>query len=159
MGTPELWVAVGFVILIAAVARPLGRAITAGLDARTARIRATLDEATRLREEAQHILAEYQRKQRDAAKECEALLARARDEAGRAQREAMEKLEESVARHERLALDKIAQAESEAAQMVRDVTVDVAIAATRKLIADRLDDRAAGRMVDDAIAELPAKLH
>jgi F-type H+-transporting ATPase subunit b len=159
MGTPELWVAVGFLILMAAAAKPLSKALTAGLDSRASRIRATLDDAARLREEAQHLLAEYQRKQREAAKECEALVARAREEAERARSDAEAKLEESLARRERMAIDKIAQAESEAAQMVRDTTVDIAVAATRRLIAARLDGAAASRMVDDAIAELPGKLH
>jgi F-type H+-transporting ATPase subunit b len=159
MGTPELWVAVGFIILVVAAAKPIGKALTGGLDARADRIRASLDDANKLREEAQHTLAEYQRKQRDAAKECEDLMARARDEAERAQRDAMAKLENSLARREKLALDKIAQAEAEAAQQVCNITVDVAIGATRKLIADRLDAAGAAQLADAAIAELPGKLH
>ena len=159
MGTPELWVAVGFVILIAVIARPLAKALTAGLDARAERIRASLDEATRLREEAQHMLAEYQRKQRDAAKEVEALLAHARDEAERNARDADAKLEAALQRREQMAMDKIAQAEADALQQVRDTTVDVVIAATRTLIEKRLDEAGAARLVDDAIKELPNKLH
>lgn len=159
MGTPELWVAVGFVILVIAIARPLAKAFTAGLDARTQRIRESLDEATRLREEAQHMLAEYQRKQRDATKEVEALIAHARDEAERNTREANAKLEIALRRREQMAMDKIAQAEAEALNQVRNLTVDIAIAATRDLITQRLDQAGAARLVNDAIAELPRKLH
>jgi F-type H+-transporting ATPase subunit b len=159
LATTDFWVAVGFFILIAAVARPLGRIIAKGLDARAERIRNSLDEAARLREEAQHMLAEYQRKQRDAAKEVEAILAHARDEARRSTEEGQAKLEATLARREQMAMDKIAQAEADALQQVRDTTVDIAIAATRALITERLDEATAARLADAAITELPGKLH
>ncbi len=159
LATPEFWVAVAFIILVAAIARPLYRTITGGLDARTERIRRALDEATRLREEAQHLLAEYQRKQRDAARECEQIVAHAEAEAKRFAEEAAARLEASLARNEQRAIDKIAQTEAEAVQEVRAATVDIAIAATRKLLAQRTDAATAARLLDAAIAELPAKLH
>ena len=139
LATPEFWVAVAFVILVAAIARPLYRAVVGGLDARTERIRHTLDEATRLREEAQHLLAEYQRKQRDAARECEEIVAHTEAEAKRFTEEAAARLEATLARREQLAIDKIAQTEAEAVQEVRVATVDIAIAATRRLLAQRTD--------------------
>ena len=157
--TPEFWVAVAFIMVVAGIARPLTRAITGGLDARSERIRHALDEATRLREEAQHLLAEYQRKQRDAARECEEIVAHAEAEAKRFAEEAAARLEASLARREQRAIDKIAQTEAEAVQEVRFATVDIAIAATRKLLAQRTDAAAAARLLDAAIAELPAKLH
>lgn len=159
MGTTDFWVAVGFAILVVGVARPLGRIIAKGLDARAQRIRDSLEEAARLREEAQHMLAEYQRKQRDATKEVEAILAHAREEAERTMREGQTRLEATLARREKMAMDKIAQAEADALQQVRDTSVDVAIAATRALIAERLDEAAAARLADAAIDELPGKLH
>lgn len=157
--TPEFWVAVGFIVLVLAIARKGWEAIRGGLDARTERIRSSLDEAAKLRDEAQHLLAEYQRKQRDAAKEIDALLAAARAEAERATAHARETLESSVKRREQLAMDKIAQAEADALQAVRNTAVDVAISATRKLLADKLDAAGAAGLVDQAIAELPQKLH
>lgn len=157
--TPEFWVAVGFIILVAAAARPLVRGFTAMLDERSARIGRSLDEAAKLREEAQHLLAEYQRRQRDAAKEVDAVVAQARTEAERAAKEAAERLEALLKRREQQALDRISQAEAEAMQQVRNVTVDVAIAATRRLIAERMDEAARARLVDRAIADLPARLH
>ncbi len=159
LATPDFWVAVAFIILVAAIARPLVRAIVGGLDARTERIRHALDEATRLREEAQQLLAEYQRKQRDAARECEQIVAHAEAEAKRFAEEAAARLEASLARNEQRAIDKIAQTEAEAVQEVRAATVDIAIAATRRLLARRLDQAAGARLLDAAIAELPAKLH
>ncbi len=77
--SPEFWVAIGFVILIGAMAwLKVGKMIGSALDARADKIKASLDEAAELREEAQHVLAEYQRKQRDAVKEMEEMLFRAR---------------------------------------------------------------------------------
>ena len=157
--TPEFWVAIGFILLVLAIAKKSWAAIKAGLDSRAERIRASLDDATKLREEAQHLLAEYQRKQRDAAKEIDGLLAAARAEAERSSVNAAGALEDLVKRREQLAIDKIAQAEADAIQAVRNTTVDVAIAAARKLLNDKLTTATASGLVDKAIAELPQKLH
>jgi F-type H+-transporting ATPase subunit b len=157
--TPEFWVAIGFILLVLAIAKKSWVAIKAGLDSRAERIRASLDDATKLREEAQHLLAEYQRKQRDAAKEIDGLLAAARAEAERSSVNAAGALEDLVKRREQLAIDKIAQAEADAIQAVRNTTVDVAIAAARKLLNDKLTTTTASGLVDKAIAELPQKLH
>ncbi len=157
--TPEFWVAVAFIGLVAAIAKPLYGVITGGLDSRAEKIRNSLDEAKQLHEEAQRLLAEYQRKQRNAAKECDEIIAHAETEARRFAEDAAAKLEASLKRREQLAIDKIAQAEAEAIQDVRNVTVDIAISATRKLLAQRMGEAAGGRLIDDAIAELPAKLH
>ena len=159
LSTPEFWVAVGFILLVGVIAKPLYRVITGGLDSRADKIRNSLDEAKQLREEAQHLLAEYQRKQRDAAKECEDIIAHAETEAGRFAEHAAAKLEASLKRREQLAIDKIAQTETEAIQEVRNAAVDIAVSATRKLLAQRMDETAGGRLIDAAIAELPAKLH
>ena len=157
--TPEFWVAIGFILLVLAIAKKSWVAIKAGLDSRAERIRASLDDATKLREEAQHLLAEYQRKQRDAAKEIDGLLAAARAEAERSSVNAAGALEDLVKRREQLAIDKITQAEADAIQAVRNTTVDVAIAAARKLLNDKLTTTTASGLVDKAIAELPQKLH
>ncbi len=156
--SPTFWVAVSFLILVGLIAKPAGKAIIKALDDRTERIRATLDDATKLREEAQHLLADYQRKQRDAAKEIDDLIASAQAEAKNLAAEAAVKMEETLRRREQLARDKIAQAEAEALQQVRDTAIDLAIAATRRLMTERLDEQAAARLVDDAIAEIPARL-
>lgn len=157
--TPEFWVAIGFIGLVLAIGKKAWLAIKAGLDERANRIRTSLDEATRLREEAQHILAEYQRKQRDAAKEIDSLLAAARAEAERSTVNAKAALEDLVKRREQLAIEKIAQAEADALKAVRNTAVDVAIAATRKLFSEKIDAATAASLVDNAIAELPQKLH
>lgn len=156
---PEFWVAVGFVAVVAVLWRPAAKQVAAGLDARATRIKSSLDEARALAEEAQKILAEHQRKQREAAKECERIVEHAREEAERLTREAHDRLEAGLRRRVQLAREKIALAETEAAREVRNVAVEVAIAATRALIARRLDRAAADWLIESSIVELPARLH
>jgi len=83
LAQPEFWVAASFVAFFVVVWKPLRSALVGGLDARAERIRKELDEAQRLREEAQTLLADFQRKQRDAIQEAETIVARARGEAER----------------------------------------------------------------------------
>src|SRR3546814_6728751 len=129
---PTFWVAVAFVVFAGLMVWKARQPVLDGLDARAERIRAELDEAQRLREEAQKALAEYKRKQRDAAKEAEDLLANAKHEAELLRRQAAEDLKETLARREKAAIEKIAQAETQALQEVRAQAVDIAIAATAK---------------------------
>lgn len=156
---PTLWVAVGFVIFVAGVFKVAKKAITGALDGRAEDIRNSLDQAASLREEAQQLLAEYQRKQRDAVKETEQMLSQARGEAERLAKAGAEKLEETLKRREQLAVEKIAQAEADAIREVRAISVDVAVAATRSLIASTMDDGKSGALVDEAISDLSKKLH
>lgn len=159
LAKPEFWVALSFVAFFVVVWKPLKGAILGGLDARAERIRKELDEAQRLREEAQSMLAEFQRKQRDAVQEAEAIIARARSEAERLQREAKTRLEADLKRREEQALQRIAQAEQAAANEVRAAAVDVALAATRSLLGSKLDAAAQTRLIDEALRELPGKLN
>ena len=159
LSTPDFWVAVGFAILVAAIARPVWRGLTGALDARGERIRQTLDEARTLHEEAQHLLAEYQRKQRDAAREAEQMIEQARIEADRLREEATEALERTLERRKTLAQEKIAQAEADALREVRNAAVDIAIAATARVIGERLGADRAEALVDEAVGELPKHLN
>ena len=157
--SPEFWVAIGFIILVGAIAKPMSKALTSMLDARTTRIKKTLDEAAQLREEAQHLLAEHQRMQRNAMRESEELIAKAKAEAERSIAEATVSLEIALQRREEMAHGKITRAETEALQQVREIAVDVAVAAAQKLIAEKLDNDGRNKLVDAAISELPEKLH
>ncbi len=159
LSTPEFWVAVGFVILVAGVARPAWRGITQGLDARSERISQTLEEARTLHEEAQHLLAEYQRKQRDATREADQTIEQARREAERLRAEAVDNLERTIERRKALAQEKIAQAEADAVRAVRDAAVDIAIAATARVIGERLGEDRAAVLIDDAVKDLPGHLN
>ena len=156
---PTFWVAVAFFVFVGLMLWKASKPILAGIDARGERIKAELDEAQRLREEAQKALAEYKRKQRDAAKEAEDLLASAKHEADLLRKQAAEDLKQTLARREKAALEKIAQAETNAIQDVRGQAVDIAIAATAKLLSENVDPTRDQAMVDQAIKDLGRKLH
>jgi F-type H+-transporting ATPase subunit b len=155
----HFWVAVAFVLFVVLTAKPIGKAIAKALDARADRIRAQLEEAEKLRAEAEALLAENRRKQQDALREAQAIVANATNEAGRIHRETLAHLEDSLARREKMALDKIAQAEAEALAEVRREAVDVAIAAAARLLSETVDERRNEALVDTAIAEIDKRLH
>lgn len=156
---PALWVAASFFLVVALAAKPVGRAIGVALDARAAKIRARLDEAHKLREDAQEMLATYQRKQRDAMKEAEDIIAHAKAEAERLSAQAAKDLEETLKRREAQAMDRIAQAESQALKEVQDTAVEVAIAAARQVLVESISGAQAATLVDASIQDLPKKFH
>jgi F-type H+-transporting ATPase subunit b len=153
------WEGLAFVIFIAVAAKMGGKRITAALDARSDAIRDELDQARRLREEAQSLLAEYQRKRRDAEKEADEIVEHAKEEAVALRAQAERKLEENLARRTALAEEKIARAEAQAIQDVRNTAIDVAVAAAQKLIAENLDDGRARALIDDAIGKVQKNIH
>ena len=157
--SPTFWVAVAFLVFVALAAKPVAGALIGALDARSARIRAELEEAQALREEAQKTVAEFKRKQRDALKEAERILDHAKLEAKRLRERAERDLEVALERREQAALDKISQAETQALQEVRDQAIEVALVATAKLISENLDPERSGAMIDQAIRDLSGKLH
>ena len=156
---PTFWVAVGTVLFVIGVYKPIKNALLGALDARADRIRDELEEAARLREEAQKLLADYKRKQSEATAEAEAMLAHAKEEAETLRQQAAQELTAILKRREEAAMEKIAQAEANALQEVQGKAVDIAIAATGKLLTESLDDAKAGKLVDQSIAELEGKLH
>ena len=156
---PTFWTAVGFVIFVAAVARVVWRGATKALDDRAAGIKASIDDAAALREEAQAMLAEYKRKQQGAEAEAEAVLAHAREEAARIAEEAAGALEEAVKCREQQALAKIARAEQEALAEVRAHAVRLSAAAARTLIERHLDKPRADTLVAESVESLPRHLH
>ena len=156
---PELWVVIGFLIFLGYVGPKVWKMIVTGLDQRSIRIKGQLDEAQKLRDEAQALLNEYQRRQKEAAKEAEDILSAAKESAAHHTKDAMAALEASMARREKQALEKIAQAEAHATAEVRREAVEVATAATRKLLAQALTDDRATALVDQSIKELDRKLH
>jgi F-type H+-transporting ATPase subunit b len=156
---PEFWLAIAFALFVGLLARPVGRKIADALDGRSKKIETEIEEAARLRDEAQALLASYQRKSREALKEAEDILANAEAEAKRLAEDAAAELAASLKRREQMALEKISQAEARAVEDVRNAAVDVALAATRELIQKNLDGSKATALVDAAIGELPKKLH
>ncbi len=154
----EFWVAAAFVLFFVLFGRKLWSLLTGRLDDRSTRIRAELDEAVRLREEAQNLLATYQRRQREAGEEAEQILAHAREQAARVTEEAETRIVGQLARLEQLAREKIAQVEARALKDLRARMVDITVAAAAKVISDGLDPARDEALVDEAIAGLEDRL-
>lgn len=129
------------------------------LDKRAEGIRADLDEAKALREEAQTVLASYERKQREVQEHSERIIEHAKEEARLAAEHAKEDLKSSMARRIASAEDQIASAQAKVVKEVRDEAVTVAIAAARDVIAKQMTAAVGNKLVDDAIATVEAKLH
>lgn len=129
------------------------------LDSRAAQIRADLDEARALREEAQTILASYERKQKEVQGQAERIVAHAREEAEAAAKQAKADLKASIARRLAAAEDQIASAEASAVRDVRDRAISVAVAAAGDLIAKKMDAASANTLIDDAIGEVEKRLN
>ena len=155
---PEFWVLVAAAIFVAVVWKPVRKSLIGTLDERAARIRAELDEAKKLRDEAEQLLAQYQQKEREAAAEAAAIIAHAVEEAERIAAQSARDLDQALARRQRLAEERIAQAEQKALDEIRAVAVDVAIGAAREVIQSQIDDERGGALLDAAIAALPQRL-
>lgn len=155
---PTFWVAIGFVLFIVIAGRPIIAKITSALDNRAGEIRAKIEEAKSLREEAQTLLASYQRMQRDAAAEAAEIISNAQEEAQRLQSAADENLTRTLKRREEVALEKIAAAEARALQDVRDRAVDIAITATEKVVSEAMTNNVQQSITRAAIDDLPSRL-
>jgi F-type H+-transporting ATPase subunit b len=156
---PHTWVYLGFAIFIVAAGPRIWRALAAMLDQRALKIKSDLDMAQKLRDEAQALLGEYQRKQKDAQSETEAIVASAKEMADDQIADVRQKLEQLLARREKTALEKIAQAEAQALAEVRREAIDVATLAARRLVAQQMTDEKAERLIDQAIADLSRRAH
>ncbi len=133
--------------------------IAKALDARADEIRNELAEAKRLREEAQHLLAEYQRKRKEAEAEAAQIVASAEREAQALTAEAKQKTEEFVARRNALSEQKIKQAEADAVNAVRSAAVDLAIAAAEAVIAKKSDANVQSDLFNRAVSDVKTRLN
>jgi F-type H+-transporting ATPase subunit b len=157
---PETWVAIAFLIFVGIVIR-LGapQVLFKALDDRSIRIKAELDEALKLRKEAEGVLAEYRRRQGEAEHTAESIVLNARVEADRLAAEAKVKIEEFIARRTKMAETKIAQAEAQALADVRAAAADLAIAAAEAILVKTTHGAAAEALLTQGIGDLKAKLH
>lgn len=157
---PEFVVVVGFLLFIALIVYLKVPGLIAGmLDKRADTITDELKQARDLREEAQTILADYERKQKEVAEHAEQIVAHAKVEADNAAAQAKEDLKASIARRLQAAVDQIASAEAAAVKEVRDTAITVAIAAARDVIASSMTAKDSGALIDAAIADVGDKLH
>jgi F-type H+-transporting ATPase subunit b len=155
----EFWVAVGLLILIGAlVAAKVPGAAMKALDAKAAAIQAELDEATRLREEAQALLASLTAQRAESEKLAKEMLANAKAEAKRLEAEAKERLEEQIQRRAELAERRIANAEAQAAAEVKAAASDLAAQMAENVLAARIAKAKSDPLVDAAIAQVGVRL-
>jgi len=156
---PAFWVAVAFVLFFVLVGRLLWRTLATALDKRTAAIAKSLSDAEALRRDALKAKTEAESTLARATAEAEGIIGQAHEEAERMRTRAMASLEAAVALRQQQALDRISQAEAQATKDVRNNAVDVAVAATRALLRDQVGGGKTQALVDEAIAELPRRLH
>lgn len=158
--TAEFWVAAAFFGFIGVlVYYNVPSMIAKALDSRADAIRQELDEARRLREEAQQLLSDYQRKRREAEEEANAIIEQAKREAEALAAETRKSLQESLERRTKLAEEKIARAEAQALNEVRAAAVDSAIAAAERIIERKVTPEVNARLVDQSMSELKHKLN
>ncbi|MGB8398720.1 ATP F0F1 synthase subunit B [Bradyrhizobium sp.] len=156
----ETWVAIAFVLLMILFAYfGIHRTVLKALDNRGARIKAELDDARRLKEEAAKLLAEYQARRASAEREAEEIIAGARAEAERIAAEAKTKMEDFVARRTKTAESKIAFAEAQAVADVRAAAADAAVAAASAILTQSVKGPVADELLAKGITEVRAKLN
>src|SRR5712675_922811 len=157
---PEFWVAVAFVILMGLFGY-LGvhRTVLQTLDRRSERIKAELDDARRLKQEAAKLLAEYQARRASAEREAEEIISGARADAERIAAEAKTKIEDFIARRTKTAESKIALAEAQALADVRAAAADAAVTAASTILSQSVKGSVADDLLAKGIAEVKAKLN
>lgn len=157
---PEFWVLIAFLIFAGMlVSMKVPATVGKALDDRAAGIRKDLDDAARLRKEAEQLLADYQRKAREAEAEAKSIIEAAKREAENLAAETKKALAELIERRTKLAEDKIARAEAQAVSEVRATAVDVAVSAAETLLKAKLAGATATGLVEQSIRDLKGKLN
>jgi F-type H+-transporting ATPase subunit b len=160
LGSPTIWVFFALLIVIAGLmSKGIHKMMAKALDARADNIRNELDEAKQLREEAQALLASYQRKQAEAEEQAKSIVEQARKDAEAMAEQARKDLQYKLVRRAELAEAKIANAEATAMNEVKSKAVDMAMAAAEKLIREEFDSADHNSLVKDGISQLGKALH
>ena len=158
--TAEFWVAVAFVMFgMVVVYAGAHKAVLSSLDGRASRIKAELEDASRLKQEAAALLAEYKQKTANADKEAAAIIEGAKADAERLAAEAHSKLEDFVVRRTKMAEAKIAQAETQALADVRGIAADVAASAAEKVMTLAAEGALAEQLIARGIDDVKKKLN
>ena len=155
---PRNWVVLAFILFFVLFGKKLWTPLAAMLDARAAAVKAELEEAARLRREAEAMLRDAEKQRADALTEAKAFIEGARAEADRLAAAAAAEAEASAKRREQMAIDRIAAAEKAAVDDVRLAAVDVATTAARQVLAEGLSAEADSGLIDQAITQLPSAL-
>ena len=154
----QTWVAIAFVLFFVIFGKRLWQAIAGLLDARAEAVRRELEEAARLREEAQNMLRDAEQRRATALKEAQELIAGAKVQAEQLAEAAAAEAQAAARRREQMAIARIASAEKAAVDEVRITAAEVATEAARQVIAEGLAPAADARLIDHAISQLPAAL-
>ena len=156
----EFWVAIAFgVFVLILLYYRVPALIAKSLDDRAEAIRKELDEARRLREEAQNLLADYQKKHRNVGQEADTILELARSEAEAFAQETRTSLKDMLERRTRQAEDKIARAEAQAVDEVRAAAIELAVAAAEKILREKASGAGGVSLIDQSIRELKGRLN
>lgn len=156
---PRLWVALAFVLFVALFYKKIGGALVRALDARSAKIQAELEEASRLHKEAAAVLADYKQKQTEYLKEAENILANARKDADKLYSFTEKELKATLDARMKQALERIEQEETKAVNDVRNHVVDIALAAARALIVDQVSAMSQDDLLKLALTDIEHKIH
>ena len=160
MFEPETWVAVAFIILMGVfVWLGVHRTVLTALDHRADRIKAELDDARKLKDEAAKVLAEYKARRATAEREAADIVANAKAEAERIAADAKTKMEDFVARRTKTAESKIAMAEAQALADVRAAAADAAVQAASTILSQSVKGSLADDLLAKGIAEVRQKLN
>jgi F-type H+-transporting ATPase subunit b len=160
LGNTNFIVLLAFLLFVGVIFRLKVPGMIGGiLDKRADGIRSELDEARALREEAQTVLASYERKQKEVQEQADRIVAAAREDANLAAEQAREELQKSIARRLAAAQEQIASAQDSAIKEVRDQAITIAVAAASQIMAKQMTAAKGNKMIDEAIAEVESKLH
>ena len=160
MGDAAFWAFIALVLFVGLIIKMgVPGKIAAALDKRANEIEGELDQARRLREEAQALLAEYQRKAREAESEAEEIVMLAKREAEAMEKEAQAKIADYIARRTKQAEDKIAQAEGQAIADVKGAAADLAVKAAEGILTKKLAGKPGKDLLKASIAEVSTKLN
>lgn len=160
LNNTDFVVLLGFIIFLAILLfAGVPGMLSKQLDARAEKIRGELDEARRLRDEAQSVLADFEKRKKEVSTQAASIVAQAKAEAERARDQAEADLEASVERRLKAATDQIASAEQDAVKAVRDRAVEVAVQAAGEVLSSGVDAGQGDALIDAAIKDVQAKLH
>jgi F-type H+-transporting ATPase subunit b len=159
LANPELWVGAGLIVFLAILwMAGAFKLAAAGLDAKAQAIKSNLDEAARIRAEAEALLADINNQRADAEAQAKAMIAAAKDQARNLEAQAKADLEETLAQRTRLAERRIETAQLEAVAQVKAAAIDLAVKATEQVLISRLAGGKTDPLIDQAIADVGAKL-
>ena len=156
---PAFWVGLAFVLTVAGISKPIWLNLSQSLDNRASKIKGQIDEARELREDAQVLLAEHQKKQKDSLAEAKEIIKQAKQQTNSMKAQAESKLRESLERIESQAFERIKQTELQAIINIRNEAANLTIVAVRNLINEHINEDIHAKLIDNSISELKSSIN